>query len=212
MKPKENFEQVCKFHFVKFWKTISLWKCRQRAFIWMVTRRISSTDSKVESPYKTPSSTLAVKGLKSKHSFVNSLLISTLCHSISWLYRQVLSLLTRPYSLKAADQEFAFQTSLFQAGITIFSNLWTFISCFFFFFAFFVCFYSVVIVKTENRNSQPRIESADLRLCHRSRLGLLSIIALTILRKRNFGRLVCDNGCLPFIKKFRKVWLGFFGR
>ena len=38
----------------------------------MVTRRISSTDSKVESPYKTPSSTLAVKGLKSKHSFINS--------------------------------------------------------------------------------------------------------------------------------------------
>ena len=27
---------------------------------------------KLESPYKTPSSTLAVKGLKSKHSFVNS--------------------------------------------------------------------------------------------------------------------------------------------
>ena len=97
---------------------------------------------KLESPYKTPSSTLAVKGLKSKHSFINSpissLLISTLCHSISWLYRQVLSLLTRPYSLKAADQEFAFQTSLFQAGITIFSNLWTFISFYFFIFLLFL--------------------------------------------------------------------------
>ena len=85
-----------------------------------------------------------------------------------------------------------------------FMLLLLFFFCFFFFF-----FYSVIILKTENRNSQPRIESADLRLCHRSRLGLLSIIALTILRKRNFGRLVCDNGCLPFIKKFRKFGLDF---
>jgi len=65
MWPKASFDQISKFHFPKLWETNSImWKYRQRAFIWMVT----SYDcvlrlKKLESPYKTPSNTLAVKGL-----------------------------------------------------------------------------------------------------------------------------------------------------
>ena len=56
---KASFDQISKFHFLKFWQTNSImWKYMQRAFIWMVTsslrgrrkrahHRILSADSKV---------------------------------------------------------------------------------------------------------------------------------------------------------------------
>ena len=38
MWPKANFDQISKFHFLKFWQTNStMLKYRQRALIWMVT-------------------------------------------------------------------------------------------------------------------------------------------------------------------------------
>ena len=159
-----------------------------------------------------------MKGLKSKHSFINS--PNQFSNDLYFVSFYILALSTGFIFVNTALQlegrwprvrvsNFPFPSRHYH--FLELMNIY-FILFFFFFFAFFVCFYSVIIVKSENRNSQPRIESADLRLCHRSRLGLLSIIALTILRKRNFGRLVCDNACLPFIKKLQKFWLGFFGR
>ena len=69
---KSKFWPNFQISFCESWKRNSiLWKYRQRAFILVAIHaqhRIFSADSKVTFTYKTPSSTLAVKGLSHKYS------------------------------------------------------------------------------------------------------------------------------------------------
>ena len=114
---------------------------------------------------------------------------------MSWLYRQVLSLLTRPYSLKAADQEFAFQTSLFWAGISslaTYEHLFHFICFLLTLFVFillllYICQWKCFLLKTENRKF-----TTQNRILGRS--TMLSIKAWVII----------DNCIWPFYG--RELW------
>ena len=59
---KANFDQISKFHFLKFWQTNSIMWTSFHLNGHIIGFRPQT--QKLESPYKTASSTLAVKGLK----------------------------------------------------------------------------------------------------------------------------------------------------
>ena len=63
MWPKANFDQISKFHFLKFWQIASCESTgRELSFEWdIIGFRLQS--QKLELPHKTLSNTLAVKGL-----------------------------------------------------------------------------------------------------------------------------------------------------
>ena len=62
--PKANFDQISKFHSLKFWEINSImWKYRESFHLNGHIIGFCPQTQKLESPYKTPPSTLAVKGL-----------------------------------------------------------------------------------------------------------------------------------------------------
>ena len=66
---KANFDQISKFPFVKFWRRNSIqWKYRQSFHLSGHNIGFLPQTRKLPSPYKIPSSTLAVKGLSHKYS------------------------------------------------------------------------------------------------------------------------------------------------
>ena len=81
MWPKASFDQISKFHFPKLWETISIkYHVKVQAENFHLNGHIRGfrpQTQKVDSPYKTPSNTLAVKGLTR---------LSLQAEYFSWLY------------------------------------------------------------------------------------------------------------------------------